>query len=193
MEALQPLITKPARLACLLALLLAGCHHLARFCPWPTETAPSHGPICKVVATWNHHVVFTPDPTRNGMPTPGLTGRVYLFDENIAFPQPGDGKLVIDLYDARPDANDGKPRWLEQWEFDPVTLARLLKPDTIGQGYTLFLPWGTCKPDINRVVLKVCYQPPQGPPLYADTTYLTLQSDKRSRAPVVVTERGAGK
>lgn len=172
--------------AALLLALGSGCqHYLARLCPFVAEQpdAPPTGAVCKIVATWNHQVVYTPDPANAGAPTPGLAGRVYLFDQNISFPLAGDGTLVVDLYDGRLDANGGKPVLLEQWRFDPATLARLLRKDTIGWGYTVFLPWGTYKPELNRVVLKLCYQPAQGSPIYADSAVMTLQGDRPSRGP----------
>lgn len=57
---------------------------------------------------------------------------------------------------------------LEQWRFDPQTLKRLLKKDMIGQGYTLFLPWGTYRPDVRRVRVNVRYEVDGAMPVYAN-------------------------
>jgi hypothetical protein len=126
------------------------------------------------VATWSHDVVTTPDPVHNGTPTPGLAGRLYLFGPEIGYPLVGDGSLSVDLYDEGPKVNGGTPVLLEQWHIDKDTLRRLLKRDMIGWGYTLFLPWGTCKPEITRINLKMRYEPLKGYPLFTDSGPLTL-------------------
>lgn len=168
----------------LVALCFTGCHHLAQFCPFLADPeGPPPGPVCKVVAMWNPQVAYSPDPVNGGTPGPGLAGRIYLFDQNIGHPQAGDGALIAELYDARPATNQGKPVLLEQWRFDPETVKRLLRKDTIGQGYTLFLPWGTYQPSINKILVKVCYQPAHGPPVYGDTAPITLQSERKGRDP----------
>ena len=46
--------------------------------------------------------------------------------------------------------------------------------DLVGWGYSLFLPWATYKPEINRVHLKVRYLPLKGGPLYAASAPMTL-------------------
>lgn len=163
-----------------LALLLsAGCTPLESFVD-PGD-APPTGAVYQVVATWNPEVVFAPDPVHGGRPTPGLAGRVYLFGPEIDFPLDGDGSLVVDLYNEGGD----KPAMLEEWRIDHDTLHRLLRKDMIGWGYTVFLPWGTYRPDIQRVRLRACYHPAKGTPLFADNGAMTLHgSNGPAGAPV---------
>jgi hypothetical protein len=160
-------------LAVLATALAGGCVTMGSF--MSGDDCPPTGDICQVVATWNNEVVYTPDPTHAGTPTPGLAGRVYLFGPNLDFPRAGNGMLVIDLFDEtqKPSASH-RPILLEEWRFDKLTLQRLLRRDAIGWGYTLFLPWGTYKPELNRIHLKVRYEPATGTPVYAEGGHLAL-------------------
>jgi hypothetical protein len=161
----------------------SGCVNMTSL---STHDAPPIGGAAQVVATWKREVIFTPDPAHNGTPIPGLAGRVYLFGETVDYPLAGDGALVVDLYldSAKPGAPTTPP--VEEWRFDPATLKRLSRRDAIGWGYTLFLPWGTYKPEIDHVHLKLRYEPPTGYPLYGDSGPLTLaHADSGSSAPTV--------
>jgi hypothetical protein len=166
--------------------LTTGCVSTDEFLNSPPEKPP---PVpCRVVATWNPEVVFTPDPVQGGNPTPGLVGRMYLFGEEISSPLVGDGAVVVDLYDLAQTA-DGKPGvMLEEWQIDPDTLKRLQRKDPVGWGYNLFLPWGTYKPDITHVQLRLRYVPPNGTPLYADSSPLTLNRDQALPLPDAVSK-----
>jgi hypothetical protein len=164
---------------CLPALAATGCvtwHSLA-----PGSHSLPTGAVCQVVATWTNQVAWTPDPTRGGKPAPGFAGRLYLFGPEIDFPLVADGSVVVDLYDAGAVGPDGQPAMLEQWNLDKENLRRLLKRDAIGWGYTLFLPWGTYRPDITRVELKLRFVPEKGPlPLYAASSPLTLTAESET-------------
>jgi hypothetical protein len=152
-----------------LLLALPGCVTTSSFVDMmPGQQAQ----VYKVAVAWNPEVVFTPDPVHGGEPVPGIAGRVYLFGEDIKEPIPGDGGVVVQLYDSRTKDKDARP--LEEWRIDAQTLKRLKRRDVVGWGYTLFLPWGSYQPEINRVTLRLRYQPPKGMPLYADSTPVTL-------------------
>ena len=162
---------RPLAGAAVLALLLtAGCTALDPFVA--NGDVPPGGAVYQVIATWKNEVVFAPDPAHAGTPAPGLAGRMYLFGPQVDFPLQGDGNVVVDLYNETGD----KPALLEEWRFDHDTLQRLLRKDVIGWGYTLFLPWGTYKPDVQQVRLRLCYQPPGGSPLYAESAVMTLNA-----------------
>lgn len=138
-----------------------------------SKTAPAEP--AQVVATWSNRVSFVPDPANNGVPAPGIAGRVYLFGPTPDFPMSGNGNMVVDLYDDSPRNGQPSSVHLEQWRFDPATLQQLFKKDTIGMGYTLFLPWGTYRPDIKIVHLAVKYEPLNGTPLYAPIGKVSLE------------------
>jgi len=121
------------------------------------------------VTTWTGQLEHGPDPTRSGAQVPGLAGRLYLFGPEIGTPLEADGKATVDLYDETPRAAGCQPVLVERWNFDKDTLKLLLRKDTIGWGYTLFLPsWEAYRPDMTQVRVKVCYQPAQGSPLYTE-------------------------
>lgn len=150
-------------------------------------TATATGPKpTRVVVAWQPQVVQAADPLRNGSMYPGLAGRLYLFGEDMGFPIICPGKVIVELYDlsqcgvgllpgAPPAPPPQKP--LETWEFDPVTLKRLVRKDFIGEGFTLFLPWGTFKPEITRVQLRTRFEPSAGPaPLFGEPEVLNLSN-----------------
>jgi hypothetical protein len=128
---------------------------------------------------WNPSVVFTPDPVHDGKANPGLAGRIYLFGPEIGCPMLGNGGLVVQLFDDTKPCAEKEAKPLEEWRLDPVGFKQLQRRDAIGWGYTLFLPWGTYKPEINQVHLKVCYQPPKGFPIYAASSPITLSDPEQ--------------
>jgi hypothetical protein len=179
MEALPPRLTLKAGLwqqAALAGVLLAaflcapGCS--LDQC-WTTKDGPPKGGRpCTVVTAWLNRVQYTPDVVHEGVPTPGLVCRMYLFDEAETYPLVGDGAVMITLFD---DTHGPAAGPLEQWYIDPVTLRKFLKKDTVGQGYTLFLPWKSCRPEVVKVHLTCKYEPAAGSPLFAEAQPLTLE------------------
>jgi hypothetical protein len=162
--------------ACLLLAWTAGCVSLGDLVPKSGE--PASGYACQMVATWTNHVVYTPDPAHNGDPIPGLAGRIYLFGSTVDYPMAGDGTMTIDLFDDLQSNPNHAP--IEEWRIDRDTLRRLLRRDAIGQGYTLFLPWGTYRPEMTRVRLRLRYDPVKGSPLFTNGAPLTLNKDDES-------------
>jgi hypothetical protein len=154
-----------------------GCVHLPKT---GSDDPMPHGAVCQIATSWNHQVVFAPDPTHNGTPTPGLAGRLYLFGPEISFPLVEEGSLIVDLFDDTKPAADAKPTGdgqslpLEEWRLDPATLKRLVKKDMIGYGYTLFLPWGTYKPEVNQIHMKVRFLTAKGGSFYSESGRLSL-------------------
>ena len=128
---------------------------------------------CQIVSTWKPEVLHVSDPARQGLSSPGLAGRLYLFGAEVDTPMAAEGNLFIDLYDLG-QGGPVPPVHLENWHLDPVTLKKLKKKDPVGEGYTLFLPWATYRPEISRIQLKIRYETGAEYPLYADTGPLTL-------------------
>jgi hypothetical protein len=191
----NPAFSNPNRVGRLSWPLLACPFFLLTGCVTTSSYIGSDRPatdICRVVAAWHPEVVFTPDPVHNGQPTPGIAGRIYLFGETIDYPRVGDGSLVVDLYRDGPASADpeslDKVVPLEEWRIDPQTLKRLKRKDAVGWGYTVFLPWGTYKPEIKKVELRVRYVPVKGSPLYAQSAPLVLDSSGTANK-VTVTHR----
>jgi len=127
---------------------------------------------------WQPNVVFAADPTRNGAPNAGMACRMWLFDENVGHPLLFEGKLCVDLYDVSPGpTGETLVRQLEQWQLPADVLRKLAKPDILGDGYTLFFPWATYRPDITRVQMKLRFDPTDGSaPIYSEPSMVTLGS-----------------
>jgi hypothetical protein len=157
---------------CLL-IVTGGCMATNSFLSSSSEPQPATD-VCKVVAAWNPEVVFTPDPTKRGKPTPGIAGRMYLFGPGMDVPRVGDGCVVVELFQGSALALDKDPPILEEWRIDKDTFRRLLHKDAVGWGYTLFLPWGTYRPEITQVQLRLRYEPVNAAPLYADEAKLAF-------------------
>jgi hypothetical protein len=170
-------------LGALAAFALAGCVITEGF-HRPKEEMPT-GPVHQVHATWESRVMTTQDVLNQGAPLSGLAGRMYLFGQELGAPVGGDGIAIVDLHDVSPETTQGKPKLLERWEIDRETLKRLARKDTIGWGYTLFLPWSTYRPDVTRVQLQVRYVPEKGLPLFSPPAVIGLPNE----APVVKTAR----
>ena len=165
-------------------LILSGCVTLD---PGPSSDDAGKSATAapnQLVAFWQPDVQFTPDPANGGAEKPTLFGRVYLFGPDLKYPMIGDGKLVVDLYRG-PIPRDGAAQPLEEWRFDPATLKGLAKRDFLGWGYTVPLPWGTYRPDLTCVQMKVRYEPAKGAPLYADGAPMAVKNGEQDGGPVV--------
>jgi hypothetical protein len=181
---MDPYFRPPLFTVCLLplTLCLAGCVNTTGFLVAGVEKPT--GIPCEAVLACNPEVIYKPDPANRGAPTPGLGGRMYLFGEGSDCPLTGDGCVVLDLYDdTHPAGNNPIP--LEEWRIDRATLKRLLRRDAVGWGYTLFLPWGTYKPEITQVQLRLRYEPVNGTPLYAETCSIVFHKGNGTSQPVV--------
>jgi hypothetical protein len=137
---------------------------------------PPEASVSQLVMLWHNQVVFAPDPARGGIMAPGLAGRLYLYSKDSPYPLSGDGSLIVDLYDLAKKTPEGQPTMLEQWRIDKDALRRQLSHDTIGWGYTLLLPWGTYRPDLAHIGLRVRYDPAKGLPIFADPATLTFHA-----------------
>lgn len=177
MERLPPrsVTRRPCRLmpAGFLFFLVCGCVHLDKN-GWLAGPAAAETEVSQVVATWAPEVTHVPDPTKQGMPTPGLAGRVYLFGPDVKCPLVGRGGLTVDLYDDSPLVEGKQPILLEQWRFDKDTLKRIGRRDAIGWGYTVFLPWGTYRPDVMQVHLQLRYDAPDAMPVFNQGSTIVL-------------------
>ncbi len=138
-------------------------------------TPPAAGTPCQIVATWQPQVYITHDPAHNGADTPTLVGRVYLFGPEIKYSMPGNGALVVDLYEGTvTPATPAVP--LEEYRYDSATLSKLLRRDAIGWGYTIPFMWGTYRPDVTHVQMKVRFEPTKGTPLYTENASMAIDN-----------------
>jgi len=179
MEALPPRLTLKAGLwqqAALAGILLAallcapGC--TLDQCWTNKDGPPSAGRPCEIATAWLNRVQYTPDVTHDGESTPGLVCRMFLFDQTETQPLAGDGSVLVTLFD---DTHGPATQPMEQWYIDPLSLKKFLKRDLVGPGYTLFLPWKSCRPDVVKVHLTCKYETANGTPLFDKVTPLTLE------------------
>ena len=162
---------------CLLGLagfLAAGCVNPVTL-KVPPLTASMRPDTSRMLVRWNNSVAVAPDPVHGGRSQPGLMGRVYFFGPDMAVPREGDGTLTVELSDPSQRGPDGGPKVLEKWIIQPADFQRMKRPDMIGTGYSLFLPWGTYRPDLRQVHMRTGFQPKAGgPPLYSNSGLLKL-------------------
>jgi hypothetical protein len=157
----------------LAGLLSAGCVGLN---VQTNQDAPNGSDsACELGVRWRPEVAYAPDPANGGQQTPGLVGRVYLFNKKM-LPVEGEGSLHVELSDAAVNP----PKALEQWNFDAVTLQKYQRKDAVGPGYSVFLPWSTYSKDITNVVLKVAFKPVKGSPLFASPASVLLDGGPKN-------------
>lgn len=166
MNRVQREVTLSAVLMALVSLCSSGCVTLGE---WAEPAKAKEIPV-QIAARWQNEVGFAPDPTNGGRMTPGIVGRVYLFGQEINKPMESDGALHVEVSEIV----NGQAKVLEQWTLDPPTLQRHQRKDVIGAGYSIFLPWGTYRPDIAHVQMRVAFQPVKGTPLYAPPSSVIL-------------------
>jgi hypothetical protein len=181
---LSKLIRGIAALPVLAFVWAAGCVSLDSFLTGKEQ--PPTGPVSAVMAFWNNEVDYAPDPTHNGQPNPGLVGRVYLLGPTMDLPLACEGGLVVDLYDETHVPMMQQKLPLEEWRIDKDTLQRLLRRDHIGWGYTVFLPWGTYRPEIGQVGLKVRFEPVHATPVYTDSSLTIHKTGVAQRSGQVI-------
>jgi hypothetical protein len=164
------------RLAFLLALALAtapacGCATLPA--SLYHETAPVGVP-CQLATRWDNGVRETCDTVNGGDKLRGLSGRLYLLDDQCHFVS-DEATVIADLFDDRPLATGNPPVHLEQWVIPPEVFKMLLRKDGVGWGYTLFLPWmNSYRPEITQVHLRICHKDANGTPMYTVSSTINL-------------------
>jgi hypothetical protein len=149
--------------------LSSGCVSLGGLWNSKDAATPAKDIPCQVSVRWHNDVVQAPDPMHAGRPTPGLVGRVYLFN-NTMEPVEGEGSMHVELSDA----SVNPPKVLERWNLPPEAVQQFKRKDVIGIGYSMFLPWATYRPELSTVQLRVAYQPKSGPALYSTPSKVSL-------------------
>lgn len=131
-----------------------------------------------MAVAWRNRVESLPDPSRNGVLSPGLAGQLFLYGPppKMEFAQ-ADGTLTIDLVDDTPRAPGQPAATPERWQFDKATLRQLQTTDeTFGRSYVLFLPWPAYRPDITKVRISARYDLDGGQTLYHKPATVTLDT-----------------
>ena len=130
-----------------------------------------------MAVVWRNRVESLPDPSRNGVPSPGLAGQMFLYGGPKLDFALADGTLTVDLVDDTPRAPGQPAATPERWQFDKATLRKLQTNDeTFGKSYVLFLPWPAYRPDITKVRISARYDPDGGHPLYQPPATVTIDT-----------------
>ena len=185
MEPLRTKLKPMTRRAALAGLALAaiaplGCLGTSRnVAHKPEAKIPPKG---RLVSAWENKVVFAPDVSRGGAVMPGLSGRVFLFGPDMAVPYTTDGTLIIDLHDATPHGGASEPKMIEQFRIPPEVLAQLTKRDVFGDGYTIFFPWSTYKPEISHLYIQMRFDTVKGDAYFHQSgTFTVDHSEAKER------------
>jgi hypothetical protein len=137
----------------------------------PPEKA---GQAARLTAAWNNKVIYAPDPTHGGDPVPGLMARLWLFGPDTKDPLSLEGELFLGAWDMSPKATGGQPVLLEVWHIDPEAARKFRRPDFVGDGYTVFLPWSNYHVDLKQINVMARFNGADGRSLVSSPETLTL-------------------
>ncbi|MFO0808467.1 MAG: hypothetical protein U0746_07580 [Gemmataceae bacterium] len=151
--------------------LAAGCKTTSQCTTCGDGGVPVSTETNRMVATWSNKVQYVPDVAHGGTPMPGILGRVYLFDAQVKDSLTTDGKFVAELYDDSGSTSVA----IEQWIIDKDTAKKLLSKDIVGWGYTMFLPWGTYRPDLTKIHVGLRFEPEKGQTMMAMGGPMTVE------------------
>lgn len=109
----------------------------------------------------------------------GFAARAYLFTGDDDSPVLSDGTFLfygwketdsLDMASVRPDRT---------WSFSPQEAAALAKPDSIGWGYTFWLPWGPADGEEIKCTLRAAFRTADGRVILSDSATVTLPGKSR--------------
>jgi hypothetical protein len=126
-----------------------------------------------LVCGWQNRLASLPDPLRNGLPTVGIAGQIFLLASNS--PVDPNGELTVRVTDASPRPPGQSGPVPEEWHFTNASLKNLrLADEHFGQCLIIFLPWPDTWRDVTRVRFNARYDQPNGMTLYAKEAVVTL-------------------
>lgn len=137
-------------------------------------TSGQPGQAVRLTAAWDNKIIFAPDPTHGGEPVPGLVARLWVFGPDQSVPLDPDGEILVAMWDTAPKSDGGQPVLLEVWHIDREHAKRFVRPDIIGNGYSVFLPSQKYHIDLKQVNVQVRYNGADGRNLVSATQLLTL-------------------
>jgi hypothetical protein len=130
-------------------------------------------PVSHISVFWSEAVL-----RQDNVPiSQGFAGKLYLMGSSNA-PITAPGKFTIYAYDETGNASIAdkaahvKPDLT--WELPESDLRHLMKKDSIGWSYSLWLPCGAPASTERRYTLLVCFSPEAGPRIVSESTLVTL-------------------
>jgi hypothetical protein len=139
----------------------------------PPELPPE--PVNEVLTIWDPSIRLVANSVNNGEPLPGLAGRIYLMNETVRRMVDARGSIWVVIRDTTNGASNGQ--YAVKCEFKELDLRRMKRTDKVGDGYTVFVPWETYRPDIKQIEVQVCYAPRGGSHHYGAPEKVTLRAD----------------
>lgn len=182
MEGVRPLTA--ARAVGLAALLAAGCaSHQTRALKQSVtraveavsqELGPPPAPATHLDCVWQKRLTPLPDPTKEGMLTPGLAGQMFLISADGRTADVA-GDVTVAVYDETPRPNGGQPHTPEVWHFTADVLKKMVTNDErFGRSYVLFLPWLPEWRDVTAVRILTRYDAPGSTTLHSGEARIAL-------------------
>jgi hypothetical protein len=132
-------------------------------------------PVNEVMTYWDRSIRVAQSDT--GAPLMGVAGRVYLINDDLKRMVDAQGSIHVAIRDTTPGAPGGQ--YAIKCEIKEPDLKRLKKKDMLGDGYTLFVPFESYRPDIRQIEVQVCYVPKGGPQKYSAPTAIVLDAESR--------------
>jgi hypothetical protein len=172
--------TRPCQIAVLVTICIAvAVPRAVADVPTPQRSDLAVGRPTEAHVYWMNTIQMVPDPTRDGMPGPGLVGRMFLFSSD-GKPITCDGTVMVKLYNEQP-ADGSIGHEIERWIIDKANLAKMIEKDIVGYGYTMYLPTDTCNSRVTKVHMNVTFTPEKGNPLYSISESMRLSYPEQRR------------
>jgi hypothetical protein len=127
-----------------------------------------------VLALWQPEVDYRPDVLHDGKMIAGIRGRLYLLFDDLSGTFYADGTLVVEMQ-GETRGSKGQPVVLDKWEIDRETLRKWRRRDIVGDGYSLWLPWESYRPDGTCIQMKVRFDQPGRPPLCTESSPFAVE------------------
>lgn len=132
-------------------------------------------PASQMICFWQRRPQHLPDPSRDGIMSPGLVGQLFLISPDSK-PVDITGELVVQAIDETPRPKGQASAVPEIWQIDKTTLKKLAtKDDRFGNCYAIFLPWPASWKDVTNVRMQAKYISKPSPDLFASDVQMTLE------------------
>ncbi len=132
-------------------------------------------PASQMICFWQRRPQHLPDPTRDGILSPGLVGQLFLISTDNK-PVEITGDLVVQALDETPRPKEQPPAVSEIWHIDKAALKKLVtNDDRFGPCYAIFLPWPQSWKDVTNVRMQAKYISEPHPHIFAQDVQMTLE------------------
>jgi len=132
-------------------------------------------PPSQMICFFQRRPQHLPDPTRDGVMSPGLVGQLFLISADNK-PVEITGDLVVQGLDETKRPPGQPSATPEIWHIDKVALKKMrTNDDRFGPCYAIFLPWPSSWKDVTNVRMQAKYVNEPNPALFASDVQMTLE------------------